>query len=195
MKHTEIPIAVVGILIGFVAGFFTSEILRQPDTSPATVATADSGNLPEGHPPVEVMEQLVKLEEHAREHPEHVDVKIQLGNAYYDMGRFDAAQQWYQQALDLQPENVNVMNDLASSYFATGQVEKSVELLERSLKAEPDNAVALQNLGWIRFVSGNYAGAVERWNRLVDVHPEYQHIDEIKQQIENAQAHLRGEHP
>ena len=149
MENKQIAFGVVGVLIGFVLGFFVSQAVQGPSAvmpPQAAPQTGASSQLPEGHPPVEQMEQLRQLEEHAEEHPEHVDVLIQLGNAYYDMKRFDAAIGWYEKAMALDPENVDVNNDLGTSYFATGDMLKSVSTLERSLELNADNPVALQKI-------------------------------------------------
>lgn len=196
MKNRQLAFGIVGILIGFVLGFFVSQAVQKPAPMPirAEGASTAAEELPEGHPPIEVMQQIQALEQHAAEHPEHADVKIQLGNAYYDMKRFDRAVIWYEQALELEPGNVDVNNDLGTSYFAVGQQEKAIATLQHSLELEADNPVALQNLGWVHFSSDDFEKAIEVWTRLVEAHPDYQNIEQVQEHLEMAKSHLRGEH-
>ncbi len=197
MKHKQIAFGVVGLLIGFVLGFFTDRAVTEigaPSATAARTAASPSATLPEGHPPVDTLAQIQEMEKHAQEHPEHTDVKIRLGDAYYDMGRFDSAIPWYEQALQQEPNNINVLNDLATCYFSTGDTAKSVELLNKSLELEKDHPVALQNLGWFYFSTENYPAAIQAWERLVSVHPNFQNVEAVKQQLEKAKAHLRGDH-
>jgi len=143
---------------------------------------------------VDTVNQLKEMEQHARENPAHIDVRIRLGDAYYDMQRFDAAIPWYEEALKLDSTKVNVVNDLATCYLATGNTPKAIELASHSLELEKDNPVALQNLGWFYFSSDNYPAAIETWEKLIAIHPTFQNIEAVKKQLENAKAHVRGEH-
>jgi cytochrome c-type biogenesis protein CcmH/NrfG len=193
MEHKRIAFGIVGILIGFVLGFFGSQALQHPQTQSPQPVVAEQSDLPEGHPPVAQMEQVLELEEHAKEHPEHVDVKIQLGNSYYDMRRFDKAVEWYQTAMEIDPSNVNVNNDLGTSYFAIGNSEKAIEILSKSLKLEPNNPVALQNLGWVHFSGEEFGRAIEMWDRLIEAHPDYENIAQVKEHRDQAKAKLGGQ--
>lgn len=195
MKHKQIAFGVVGLLIGFVLGFFVNKALVEPSAAaPAQASAAASGQLPEGHPPIDALQEIQELEQHAKEHPDHADVKIRLGNSYYNMGRYDVAIGWYESALQLEPNNVDVNNDLATCYFATGDASKAIELLQKSLQLEKDNPVALQNLGWFYFSTNNYPAAIENWEKLIAVHPDFRNIEAVKEQLEKARGHMRGEH-
>lgn len=199
MKRQRVAFGLVGILVGFVLGFFLSRYLestKAPPAGPAGQAAASGGGqqLPEGHPPIDAMQQIQELEAHAREHPEHVEVKIQLANAYFDLHRFDEAIRWYEAAQELQPDNIQVNNDLGTAYYASGKVDEGIRILERSLQLQQDEPVALMNLGWIYFATNRFQQAISYWERLVEAHPEFDTIDEVKKQLENARAHVRGEH-
>ncbi len=195
MKHKHVAFGVVGLLIGFVLGFFTSRIVVQPGAPPTTKAAgAASTELPDGHPSVDTLNQLKEMEQHARENPDHIDVRIRLGDAYYDMQRFDAAIPWYEEALKLEPTRVVVLNDLSICYLAIGNAPKAIELAKRSLELEKDNPVGLQNLGWFYLSSNDFAAAIETWERLISAHPDFQNIEAVKKQLENAKAHAKGEH-
>lgn len=198
MGRKQIVTGILGICVGFVLGFFLARFLDQPagaggslGASPAPGAGAD---MPEGHPPLEVVEKLQELQERARSHPEDKELRITLGNLYYDMGRFDAAVQWYEEALQLEPKNVNVRTDLATSYLYTGFADKAIELYRASLQIEPDHPQTLQNLGFAYFATERFSEAIETWQKLLDSHPEYPYADQIQKHIENAKAHLEGEH-
>lgn len=195
MKNRHIAFGIVGLLVGFVLGFFVSEASRRGNPVPQQqAASQEQGQLPEGHPPIDIAKRIQELEQHIQEQPDHVDAKIQLGNLLYDVQRFGEAIPWYEKALQQAPNNINVNNDLATCYFATGNREKAFALLEKSLEMEADHPVALQNLGWFYFQSNNYAEAIKNWERLIAVHPDFQNIEEVKKQLENAKAHERGEH-
>ena len=184
--------------MGFILGFFLSEILRQKDSNlvESPVATEqDPSQLPEGHPTPELMARLRQLETMAQADPRDKERRVILGNAYYDIGRFAAAIPWYREALALDPEDVNVRTDLATCYLYVGDAVEAVKLYKQSLSADPSHAGALQNIGVAYFSTGNFPEAIKNWEKLIASHPHYHRRKEIEEQIEKARAHLEGENP
>ncbi len=194
MKNRLYAAGAVGIVVGFILGFFTAQIQNQePAVAPIQHTGAGPGSqsgLPEGHPPTEVLEELGKLQKRAEEQPGDKQVRIVLGNSYYDMGRFDAAVSWYQQALDLDPENLDVRTDLGTAQLYQGKVSEAIETYQHCLKLDPHHPQTLQNLGIAYFSTGKFASAIDSWDKLLNSHPEYPHKEEIRKQLENAKKHL-----
>lgn len=188
MNRKQILTGAVGIAIGFILGFFVSQYIQPPSGVPVS-QTADS-ELPQDHPSPEEMEHLQHLLEQVEADPEDREARVLLANAYYDMGRYDAAIQWYEEALALDPDDVNVMTDLATSYLYMNNVDKAIETYKQSLVLSPDHPQTLQNIGIAYFYTGRYQDAIQHWERLVENHPEYPHREEIEKQIEAARAHL-----
>lgn len=197
MSSKQIITGVVGVVIGFILGFFVSRFA--PQTSPSSgpqqpaAAAQSSSRIPEGHPPPEVVEQLREFQERAKANPEDKQIRIVLGNMYYDMGRFDAAIDWYEQALKLDPVNLNVRTDLGTSYLYTGEADKAIEMYQKSLETKPHHPQTLQNLGFAYFATEKFGAAIETWQKLIDAHPTYPHREEIKKQMESARARLKKE--
>lgn len=190
MNSKQTVTGLVGILIGFILGFFVSQWVQGPQV-PGTPPASSAGALPENHPTPEMIEKLQHLQEHAEKEPENLDARIQLGNAYYDMGRFDAAIRWYEEALRIDPENVNVNTDLATAYLYTGNPGKGIELYKKSLALDPKHPQTLLNLGVAYFAVGSFAEAIQYWQTLVDAHPDYPNIDEVRKQIEVAKSQMK----
>ncbi len=197
MKNRLYAAGAVGIVVGFILGFFTAQFQKQePVGAPIQqtgVPQSSQSGLPQDHPPAEVLEELGKLQKRAEEHPEDKQVRIVLGNSYYDMGRFDAAVSWYQQALKLDPENLNVRTDLGTAQLYQGKVSEAIETYQHCLKLDPHHPQTLQNLGIAYFSTGNFASAIDTWGKLLSDHPEYPHREEIRKQLENARKHLQEE--
>ena len=195
--RTWLPFGIVGVLVGFVLGFFVGQGVVQP---PANVPSSQglSGQnqsaLPENHPSPEFVEQLKALEQHVGEHENDVQARAALGNAYYDMGRFDLAIRWYEEAMTLDNQDPDVTTDLGTAYFYSGNSEKAIDLFHHSLELEEDHPQTLQNLGWVQFQSENLEAAAEAWERLVQVHPDYEQIEAVKKQLETLKAQLQGAH-
>jgi cytochrome c-type biogenesis protein CcmH/NrfG len=179
-------IGAVGVIVGFILGFFLNQTLQTPQTAAPPV----QGSMPENHPSPEMMAQLESLTQLVQREPENRDARVRLANTFYDMGRFDSAIPAYEEALKMDPSDVMVSTDLATSYLYVGQVDKALEQFQESLVIEPDHAQTLQNLGIAYFSTGEYQKGIEIWERLVKVHPEYPNIEDVRRQIETARMHL-----
>jgi cytochrome c-type biogenesis protein CcmH/NrfG len=197
MQNKHLAFGIVGVLIGFVTGFFLNEALRYdalegpPPQSQARPSTGSE--LPQDHPTAQVVEKLRSMQEEAQAHPENYELRVILGNTYYDMSRFDSAIRWYEEALALNSENPNVTTDLGTAYFYTDRPDRAIELFHQSLKLEKDHPQTLQNLGWVQFTSDRTEEAIWAWERLVALHPNYQHIESIEKHLDEARARLKGE--
>ena len=197
MKNKHLAFGIVGILIGFVTGFFLHKALRydalEGQLHQSQTTTSTGSELPQDHPTSQVVEKLRSMQEEVQAHPGNYELRIILGNAYYDMSRFDSAIRWYEEALALNAENANVTTDLGTAYFYTGQPDRAIELFRRSLKLEKDHPQTLQNLGWVQFTSERIEEAILAWERLIASHPNYQHIESIKKHLDTAHARLKGD--
>ncbi len=192
MKQKRFAFLVVGALIGFVLGFFVGRLATSSTQVPTR--SAEASNLPEGHPPVDFLERLRELEQHAAEHPEHVEVRVQIGNAYFEIQQYQMAATWYERALQLDPSNVDVNNNLGTALFGAREVDRSIEVLGRSLELQHDHPVALQNLGWVYFSTNRHGKAVDFWERLIRFHPNYENVEAVKEHLKTARSIVDGEH-
>ena len=194
MQNKPRVAAATGVVIGFILGFFAARIQQEATSSePAPQARESSTSLPSDHPPPEVLEQLARLQEHARDHPEDTEVRIRLGNSYYDMNRYDAAATWYTEALELDPGNVSVRTDLGTSLLYQGQMEAAIESYRKSLSLDPDHPETLQNLGIALFLIDEFEAAIRIWQRHLAAHPEHREKAKIEEFISNARERLNQE--
>ena len=196
MKNKQIVTAVVGTLVGFILGFFVSQIFVQAPAGMSgqqVAPTQGASQIPPDHPPAEVMEQLTEFQEQAENDPQNSQVRIALGNAYYDMGRFDAAIQWYEEGLLLMPNDVDVRTDLATAYLYSGNPIKAVELYKKSLEIQPDHAQTLYNIGVTYLSTENFSEALRNFQSLLEFHPDHPDSEAILQQIEQiTETHPQG---
>ena len=92
------------------------------------------------------MEQVGKTESanHAystalRRWPKNLLAHTGLGNTYYSMGEFVAAETAYRSALTVDPQKAEVWNNLAYALAQLGRHESSMDAIGRALELEPDN--------------------------------------------------------
>ena len=190
MNRKQAVIGIVGIVIGFILGFFVAKGVTAP-VPPGADAQANA--LPKDHPSPEVMAQIEQLTNLAKQNPQDRETRLKLANFFYDMGRFDAAIPWYEEAFALDPSDVLVSTDLGTSYLYVGNVAKALDQYQQSLKIDPDHAQTLQNLGIAYFTTGEYQKAIDIWEHLLQVHPDYENAADVRNQVKTAQMHLATE--
>jgi tetratricopeptide (TPR) repeat protein len=112
--------------------------------------------------------------------------RAQLGNLYYDAGRYTDAIKWYAEAVALDASDVNVSTDLGVSYYYNNQPDLAIKQLEHSLTIDPKHAKTLLNLGVVRaFGKQDLKGATEIWRRLVEIAPDSQEGRQAKQALDS----------
>ncbi|MGB5326779.1 MAG: PA2778 family cysteine peptidase [Gammaproteobacteria bacterium] len=92
------------------------------------------------------MEQVGRIESanHAyatalRRWPENLLAYSGLGNSYYAMGEFVAAETAYRSALMIDPQKAEIWNNLAYVLAQLGRHESSMDAISRALELDPDN--------------------------------------------------------
>jgi tetratricopeptide (TPR) repeat protein len=150
------------------------------EAAPAT--TADK--LPEGHPSLDTASQIQSLEDLSRKDPGNPDYRIQLGNAYYDMGQYQKAIDAYQEGLKLRPQDAAVETDLGTCYHYLGQSDRALGVLDHVLLHQPAYSQALFNKGIVLLDGKKDAkGAIAVWEELLRGNPGFPKRAEVEQRI------------
>lgn len=86
-----------------------------------------------------------------------------LGDAYYQLKKYNLSDQSYEEALSLDPENSYVLNNYA--YYLSlrdEQLEKAGEMAKRATELDPENTANQDTYGWVLFKLGYFLEA-EKW--------------------------------
>jgi cytochrome c-type biogenesis protein CcmH/NrfG len=157
-----------------------------PTFRPVPVTTGP----PKGRDPL--MEQgaqfMATVMDHKRQlekNPKNKEALRFLGNANFDIDRFEAAKAYYTRYLEIDPAQPEVRTDLATSYYKTRDVDSAVRELRSVVAQYPDHAAALYNLGLIlKQDKGDNHGAIKAWEALLQSHPDHPKSAEIRREIE-----------
>src|SRR5687767_14569852 len=178
MKLESVIYAIAGVCFGLIAGWIigSQQALMSPrpiapvaESAPAPPSTSDS--VP-GTPAPAILDetQVQALRTVVERDPKNADARAQLGNLYYDAGRYTDAIKWYAESLALNPKDVNVSTDLGVSFYYNNQPDLAVKQLEHSLTIDPNHTKTLLNMGVVRaFGKQDLKGATDVWKRLVEV--------------------------
>ncbi|MEE8583272.1 MAG: tetratricopeptide repeat protein [Acidobacteriota bacterium] len=188
MKNKQAVAGTVGVVTGFILGFFVSQFVAQNrlvnSAPPQGQARGQQGELPSDHPSTQLMEMMQRLLAQAQANPQDHEVRLVLGNAFYEMRRFPDAIRWYEEADSMAPGNINLLTDLGTSYFYSGQPQKALGLFAKSLAIDPTHPQTLHNLGVVHQSIHQHDQAIRAWEKLLDTHPDYPQATEIRDQIE-----------
>lgn len=180
MRLESIVYAIAGVCFGLITGWIIgSQQAAISSRAGAPVAQSAPQSAPADSPsntpaPAILDESKVQaLRTVAERDPKNAVARAQLGNLYYDAGRYPDAIKWYGESLAVNPKDADVSTDLGVSYYYNNQPDLAIRQLERSLEIDPKHAKSLLNLGVVRaFGKQDLKGAAEVWKRLVEVAPQ-----------------------
>ncbi len=178
-----------GLLVGWILG--TQQV--GPPAPAAVVAGQPAAQLPDqSPPPVLDVQRAAALERQANDEPNNAELRVDLGNLYFDAERYDIAASWYEAALKIDPKNVNASTDLGVAYYSTDQPDRALQQFAYSLSVDPLHAKTIFNEGIVRAMGKqDIPGAIKAWERLIEVAPSTPEATEARRLIET----LKNNHP
>jgi tetratricopeptide (TPR) repeat protein len=199
MKLESIVFAIAGVFFGLITGWIIGS--QQASLSPrstaarnvvgsASPAPAPSAS-PPGTPAPAILDEtkVQALRNVVERDPKNAVARSQLGNLYYDAGRYADAIKWYSESLAINPNDADVSTDLGVSYYYSNQPDLALKQLEHSLKVDPRHAKTLLNMGVVRaFGKRDLEGATEAWRRLVEIAPESPEGRQARQALDSLES-------
>ncbi len=176
MNHTEpVPLAVSLIVATGLMGWV---VWTQRPVDPVEVAEAPlpmNGAVSPPEPELVAVDEsrVAELRAVAERAPEDVQVRIDLGDLYFDARRFEEAVPWYEAVVALDPEEVEVSTDLGVAYYYLDDTDRALAQFARSLDVDPTHAKTILSLGIVRaFGAQDLEGAIEAWEEVVRLAPD-----------------------
>ncbi|HMV87482.1 MAG TPA: protein kinase [Blastocatellia bacterium] len=114
-----------------------------------------------------------------RQWPNYWDSYNELGDFYFEQGKYDKAIENWQRVVALLPENPVGYNNLASAYLQTDQSAKAIEAYLISINKDRtrDNFEARTNLGAVYFEQQQYSLAVDYFRQGLELAKEAERQD------------------
>jgi cytochrome c-type biogenesis protein CcmH/NrfG len=193
MKLESVFYAIAGVFFGLIAGWIigSQQASMAPRPSAPVAESAppqsSSGSAP-GTPAPAILDetQVQALRNVVDRDAKNAVARAQLGNLYYDAGRYGDAIKWYGESVAINPSDADVSTDLGVSYYYNNQPDLALAQLEHSLKVDPKHTKAMLNMGVVRaFGKQDLKGATEIWRRLVEIAPESQEGRQARQALES----------
>jgi cytochrome c-type biogenesis protein CcmH/NrfG len=182
-----------GLLVGWIIGSQSGAARTTPPQAAAAAPAQGSGgggNVQAPPPLDESRASAMKIA--AQQNPTDAATRVQLGNLYFDAGRFQEATEWYEAALKINPKDVNASTDLGIAFYYMNDPDRALAQFERSLGVDPRHAKTLLNIGIVRaFGKQDLKGAAEVWQKVLAVAPSSEEARAARQALDG----LRSAHP
>jgi len=180
-----------GVLVGWIIGSQSGTGVPAPAVTAAPAqASAAAGGQP-APPPLDES-RAAAMKTTAQQNPTDAVTRVELGNMYFDAGRFQEAAEFYEQALKIHPRDVNASTDLGIAYYYMNQPDRALAQFDRSLVIDPAHAKTLLNIGIVRaFGKQDLKGAADVWQKVLVVAPSSEEARAARQALDG----LRSAHP
>ncbi len=195
MSKDALVVGVAGVFFGVLVGWIigSQQAAPRPPQAPAAAqsTSAQNGGGAPAPPPLDEA-KASSMKTVAQQNPNDADTRVQLGNMYFDAGRYQEAAIWYEQALNLRPKDANVSTDLGISYYYMNDPDRALAQFDKSLQIDPKHAKTLLNIGIVRaFGKQDMKGAAEVWEKILEVAPNSEEAQPARQALDG----LRSAHP
>lgn len=189
MSKDSLVVGLAGVFFGILVGWIIGS--QQGTVAPAPPAAAASQPANSGAAATPALDETraSALKTTAQQNPGDSVTRVQLGNLYFDAGRFSEAAEWYEAALKIRPQDVNASTDLGIAYYYMNQADKALQQFDRSLTIDPKHGKTLLNIGIVRaFGKQDLKGAAEAWQRVLVVAPGSDEARAAQQALEGVKA-------
>lgn len=170
------------------AGPTFQQVPAAPGQAPAVPGQTPSGRDPLMEQGAKFMSRVMEYKRRLEKDPKDKEALMFLGNANYDINRFDQAKDYYKRYLEIDPKHTGVRTDLATSYYKIKDVDSAIREWKTVVAQDPQHEAALYNLGLILWQEKHdNKGAVVAWEALVKAHPNHPKSVEVRKQIAELQ--------
>lgn len=204
MTRDNVLFALIGILIGFIAGYLMQETMasRQPPrlvhgqqgmVTPGAGAPAAPG---QGSPmgaaaqAQNKAEEIAQLEAFLETNPEDPRrAVLRLANLTYDIGNWAGCVKYYEMFLELEPGQPDVYSDLGVCYREIGDPDKAIESFHQAQELAPDHWQSMFNeVVILAFDLQDYDRAEEVLEELRALQPENATVKSLADEVARRQA-------
>lgn len=180
MTKENILFVIIGLLGGFMVGFFFANSVNQGAQVASPAGMQQGAGMPSGHPAVPgagggAVPEVQAAIDKARQNPNDFEAQMKAAELFYQIQRFDGAIEFLKKASELQPENYEVTVNLGNSYFDAERYEDAEKLYTKALTKKPEDVNVRTDLG-LTFLfrePPKYDRAMQEFKRVLDADPNH----------------------
>ncbi len=115
--------------------------------------------------------------------PTSIRALTELGDVYFDSGRYQEAIDIFLRASEVGPATVHVENDLGLLYLNINQYDLAIERFQRALDVDPSHVDSLFYIGMIYQYKGDAEMAEKVFEKILAANPSPQLIEKVNEQL------------
>ncbi|HKP69510.1 MAG TPA: tetratricopeptide repeat protein [Pyrinomonadaceae bacterium] len=191
MTKDNVLFIVIGLLAGFMIGFFFANSVNQgalvssPGSTttglPSTGMPQGGGSLPEGHPAVPgsggggAIPEVQAAIDKAKQNPTDFDAQIKAAELYYQIQRYDGAVEFLKKATELRPDDYGALVQLGNAYFENEKYDDAEKTYSKALAKKPDDVNVRTDLGLTYVFRDNaeYDRAIQEFKKVLEKDPNH----------------------
>lgn len=194
MSRDNLLSIVIGVLVGFIAGYLLHEVMaaRQPPrlvhgdaaavpAAPGAPPTGAGGALSESQAR---MEEIRSLEAYLAENPADADAVLRLANLSWSVESWGRCVELFERYLELRPESPGVLSDMGICYRSLGRLDRALELFDRAQSLDPAHYESRFNEAVVLGLDQREFEAAERViEELRALRPDDSQVDALAEEI------------
>ncbi len=115
--------------------------------------------------------------------PTSIRALTELGDVYFDSGRYQEAIDIFLKASAVGPATVHVENDLGLLYLNINEYDLAIERFYKALDVDPSHVDSLFYIGMIHQYKGDLGSAREVFEKILTANPSPQLVEKVNQQL------------
>src|SRR5262249_51372128 len=187
MSRENLLFAIIGLLMGFIAGFMLANAMNQRVANPARTQNlpadhpviGDSGQPAPGQMQADVQAALSK----AKNEPNNIDAQLKAAELYYQIQRYDQAIEYLLKANQLQPDNYETVANLGMVNMDAGHYEAAERWWKAALAKKPDDVRVLDGLCYTQLQRSDAKAAEATLNKLAKAYPTNQDLQQFRDKL------------
>ena len=196
MTRDNLLFAIIGILLGFIAGFLLASNITQREAAQraGAITTQASQSLPPNHPQVPVdqtsgeggQQMLASVQtamKQARENPNDFDAQLTAAKLEYQIQRYDQAIEYLLSANKIKPTDFDTLAMLGVANLDAGHFDAAEKWYKAALQKKPDDMPAVDGLVAALLSNGNAKDAEQQINKLAKIDPTNQDLSQFREKL------------
>jgi len=159
----------------------SSEMAQEPAAAAPTPGGMDPGSSVMATVFAKVGDLKAALDKNPKDRP----ALVELGNLYYDSGKYDQAAGLYERALAIDRHDPNLLTDAGNSYFLLGDTSKAQPLFEEAQKTFPEHWQSAASLFFLAVATKNATLASSSLGRVKVLNPTFEKLPEMQKIFED----------
>jgi Flp pilus assembly protein TadD len=193
MNKDNLLFAIIGVLLGFIAGFMLAGFINQREQMPrVSGAPTQAQSLPPNHPPLDgesggdpqqIFAQVQAAMKQAREQPNNFEAQVTAAKLEYQVQRFDQAIEYLAKANQLRPNTFDVLAMLGVANMDASHFDAAEKWYRAALTKKPDDIPVLDGLCAVLLSKGDAKAAEAAINNLAKIDPENQDLPQFRSKL------------